>query len=122
MERFFDALGLFIRYQLRADDWVSYLVFVVVSGFVGLSIVLLDLCSVVLEQNSFLGLTHGRKATPKAALVWMLGAMLGGFLGLLSRVFEPTPLAAVLVSLTWRTLLAKLKDLSVHPVQQPGKE
>jgi hypothetical protein len=123
MERLAEALGAFLRFDLRADGWPAYAVFVVASGLIGLAIVLLDACSVALRQDrdSYLGLTHGPRATPKAALVWVIGSMLGSSLGLLARVFEPTPLAAVLVSLTWRTLLPKLKGLAAHHEQQkPG--
>jgi hypothetical protein len=38
--------------------------------------------------------------------------------GMMARVFQPTPLAAVLASLTWRTLLAQLQRLTTHHVQQ----
>ena len=44
--------------------------------------------------------------------------MTGAGLGLLARMFQPTPLAAVLASLTWRTLLAQLQRLSTHQVHQ----
>ena len=123
MIRLGDALGAFLRFDLRADNWAAYAVFVISSGAIGLAIVLLDACSVALGRDSYLDLTHGRRATPKAALVWVIGSMLGSSLGLLARVFEPTPLAAVLASLTWRTLLAQLQRLSTHHVQRkPGGE
>jgi len=112
MERVATALDDFIHFQLRHDDWMAFAVFVIASAVIGLAIVLLDYCSVALGRDSALNLTHGRHATPKAALLWMVGSALGASLGLLARVFEPTPLAAVLASLTWRTLLAKLQTLS----------
>ena len=123
MERLGEAVGAFLQFDLRADGWPAYTVFVVTSGLIGLAIVLLDACSVALRQDrdSSLGLTHGPRATPKAALVWVIGSMLGAGLGLLPRVVEPTPLAAVLVSLTWRTLLSRLKERAAHHERQkPG--
>jgi hypothetical protein len=122
MERFAQALGDFIRFQLRVDTWLAFVVFAASSGVIGLAIVLLDYCSVALGRESVLNLTHGRRATPKAALLWMIGSMLGASLGLLARVFEPTPLAAVLASLTWRTLLAQLERLSAHSERPPGDQ
>jgi len=42
---------------------------------------------------------------------------------LLAGVYQPTPLAAVLAALAWKTLLTQLKRLSVHPEQkQQGHE
>jgi hypothetical protein len=123
MERFGEVLAAFLRSQLRTDDWVSYAVFVLASGVVGLSLVLLDACSVALGRDSYLELTHGLRATPKAALVWVIGSMLGSGLGMLAQVFQPTPWAAILASLTWRTLLVQLQRLSSHQIQQkPGGE
>ncbi len=123
MERIGEVLAAFLRSQLRTDDWVSYGVFMTASGVFGLALVLLDACSVALGRDSYLELTHGPRATPKAALVWVIGSMLGSGLGMLAQVFQPTPWAAILASLTWRTLLAQLQRLTSHHVQQkPGGE
>jgi hypothetical protein len=81
MERLGKALEGFLRFDLQADGWPSYAVFVVASGAIGLAIVLLDACSVALGRDSYLDLTHGPRATPKAALVWVIGSMLGSSLG-----------------------------------------
>jgi hypothetical protein len=128
MERFDEALDAFLRFDLRADGWVAYAVFIMSSGVAGLAIVLLDACSVMLKLvlqkedfdpgHSYLGLTHGWRATPRNALVWMVASMIASGLGLMARVFQPTPLAAVLASLTWRTLLSQLRRLSAHHVEQ----
>jgi hypothetical protein len=118
MERFGEALRSFLQFNLKADDWVSYAVFILSSGAVGLAIVLLDACSVALGHDSYLDLTRGPRATPKAAFAWVVGSMIGSGLGLLARMFQPTPLAAVLAALTWRTLLAQLQRLSTHQVHQ----
>jgi hypothetical protein len=121
LEHLGNALSAFLRFELRADDWDAYAVFIVSSGIIGLAIVLLDACLVGIGQKSHFGLTHGPWATPRAALFWVVGSMLGSGLGLLVQVFEPTPLAAVLASMTWRTSLAQLQKLSVHHEQQkPG--
>lgn len=120
MDRFGDALTAFFQFHLQADDWVAYAIFVISSGVIGLAIVLLDCCSVILGGDSYLDLTHGPRATPRAALVWTIGSMLAASLGLVSRVFQPTPLAALLAALTWRTLLAQLQRLATHPNQSPG--
>jgi hypothetical protein len=114
MEPFAEALGAFLRFSLKSDSLAAYLVFMIASGLVGSDIVLLDACSVSLGRDSYLDLTHGWRTTPKAALVWTMGAVLGSGIGLLARVFEPTPIAAVLVALTWRGLLGKLQRLSAH--------
>jgi hypothetical protein len=133
MERFGDALDAFLRFELRADSWVAYAVFIIASGVIGLALVLLDACSVMLRPvmlkkgsnpgYSYLGLTHGWRATPRNALVWIMSSMIASGLGLMARIFQPTPLAAVLASLIWRTLLAQLRRLSAHHEEQrPGEE
>ena len=123
MDRFGDVLDAFLRFDLRADGWVAYAVFVISSGAAGLAIVLLNACSVALKRDPYLGLTHGWRATPRNALVWMVASMIASGLGLMARVFQPTPLAAVLTSLTWRTLLAQLRRLSTHHIEnRPGGE
>lgn len=81
MERFNEALSAFLQFQLRTDDWIAYAVFAIASGAIGLAVVLLDLCSVVLGGDSVLNLTHGPRATAKAALVWMIGSIIGAAVG-----------------------------------------
>ena len=54
MERFGDALDAFLRFSLRADDWIAYAVFILSSGGAGLAIVLLDACSVALGRDSYI--------------------------------------------------------------------
>jgi hypothetical protein len=133
MERFGEALDSVLRFELRADSWVAYAVFIIASGVIGLALVLLDACSVMLTLvvhkkgsnpgYSYLGLTHGWRATPRNALVWIMASMIASGLGMMARIFQPTPLAAVIASLTWRTLLAQLRRLSAHQEEQrPGVE
>jgi len=122
MERLATALDDFIRFKLRNDDWLAFVVFVIASGVIGVAIVLLDYCSTALGRPSALKLSHGRRTTPTAMVLWMTGSMLAASLGSLARVFEPTPLAAVLTSLTWRTMLAQLQRISTHAARARGEE
>jgi hypothetical protein len=112
MDYLADAVSEFLRFGLRNDSFVAYPVFAGASGIIGLAIVLLDLCAVELGTPSVLGLTHGRHATARAAFYWAAGAIIAASLGLVVHVFEPTPLGAVAASLTWKTLLERLKDLT----------
>ena len=118
MEAFGEALGAFLRFSVKADGAMAYVVFILASATTGLAIVLLDACSVILGGDFYLDLTHGWRATPKAALVWTIGAMLGSGIGLAARVFEPTPVAAVLVAMTWRGLLGQLQRFTAHHDQR----
>jgi hypothetical protein len=125
MERFSDALDAFLRSALpRADGWIAYAVFMVSSGIVGLAVVLLDACSAARPEGaSYLKLTHGWWSTPRYMFIWFVGSMLGAGLGMAIRVFEPTPWAAIVASLTWPALPALLQRLSTHHVRQtPGEE
>ncbi len=120
MDRLGDALEAFLRSNLKPDDWLSYAVFISASGIIALAIVLLDLCCVAVGRNSYLDLTHGLRATPRAALFWAIGTMIASGLGLVLHIFQLTPSAAVLASLTWGTLLGRLQRLLEH--HKPGAE
>ena len=131
MDRFGDAFGAFFKFELRADDWVAYVVFMGSSAVVGLAIVLLDACAAALGDEkgprgpafSYLGLIHGWRTTPNIVLVWVIASVIASGLALMSRIFQPTPFAAIVASLTWRTLLVQLRRLTIHHVEQrPGGE
>jgi hypothetical protein len=51
VDGFGEALGALLRFDLRADSWISYVVFVASAGVIGLAIVLLDGCSVALGES-----------------------------------------------------------------------
>ena len=108
------ASGLFLRWSLEGGSPAAYVVFCGFAGTVGAAVVLLDACSVSLGGDSYLRITHGWRATPKALVVWVLGAMIAAAVGLAVRVFEPTPLAALVPALAWRSFTASLQALARH--------
>ena len=114
MDSIASALNVFFESPIHAGGLALYIVFVSASGMIGIACVLLNACIVFLWRNSSLGLTHGWHATPKAALVWAIGAMLGSGIGMLIGMFRPTPLAAVVAALTWRGLLRQWQRLASH--------
>lgn len=54
MERFGDALDAFLRFSLRADDWIACAVLILSSGGAGLATVLLDACSMALGRDAYI--------------------------------------------------------------------
>jgi membrane protein implicated in regulation of membrane protease activity len=115
METFGGALNSFLHWTLEVSGPIAYIVFIGFAGAVGAAVVLLDACSVSLGGDSYLKLTHGWRATPRALLVWMIGATIAAGVGLAVRIFEPTPLAAVVAALTWRSFIRQLQAISHRP-------
>jgi hypothetical protein len=125
MDRSGEAFDAFLRLALQGTDgWIAYAIFVVSSGILGLGVVLLDACSAARPDGiSYLKLTHGWWSTPKYMIIWFFGSALGAGLGMVARVFEPTPWAAIVAALTWPTLPALLQRLTTHHVRQtPGED
>ena len=114
MEAFGGTVDSFLHWTLEASSPMAYIVFVGSAGM-GVAVVLLDACSVSLGGDSYLKLTHGVRATPRALLVWMTGSIIAAGVGLAVRIFEPTPLAAVVAALTWRSFIRQLQALSHRP-------
>ena len=112
MDNLGKAFGLFLRWSLEGGSPAAYIIFAGFSGAVGAAVVSLDACSVSLGGDSYLRITHGWSATPKALCIWVLGAMIAASVGLAVRVFEPTPLAALIPALAWRTFTAHLQALA----------
>jgi hypothetical protein len=112
MDSLAQSLGLFFHWSLEAGTPAAYLIFGAFAGVIGAAVVLLDACSVSLGGDSYLRITHGWRATPKAVIIWVIGAMIASAVGLAVRVFEPTPLAAVFPALAWRTFIRHLQALT----------
>jgi|GEM_PF-3387441 len=102
------ALANFLSWVPGQRGLANFAVFLLASGVLGVCVVVLDACSAGLGSRSLLGLTHGWRTTPKAAFMWFVGAFVASALGMAARIFEPTPLAALLAAVSWRTLLTKL--------------
>jgi len=102
------ALADFLNWSLRPGAPMAYIVFMAFGGAAGAGLVLLDACLVASGHPSQLGLTHSWRRTPKAMVVWAAGGALASGLGLVARIFEPTPLSALLAAITWRGFLKRL--------------
>ena len=105
------ALGNFLEFVPGQRGLAAYVVFIAASGAFGACVVLLDACSASLGGRSALGLTLGWQTTSKALTMWFIGASIAGGLGMVARIFEPTPLAALLAAISWRTFLTKLLEM-----------
>jgi len=112
------AFGDFLNWSLRPGTPMAYVVFMASGGVAGVVLVLLDACLVASDHPSQLGLTHGWRRTPKAVIVWAAGGALASGLGLVARIFEPTPLSALLAAITWRGFLRLLLSMSHHREEQ----
>ena len=115
------ALANFFAWLPGQRGLSAYLVFVLAGGVFGASVVVLDACSATFGGRSFLGLTHGWKTTPKAAIVWFVGSLIAAGLGMAARVFEPTPFAALLAAASWRTILGKFLAMAKHSGQRDDR-
>jgi hypothetical protein len=112
------ALADFLNWSLRPGPLMAYIVFMAFGGVAGAGLVLLDACSVAQGGRSWLGLTHGWRQTPNAMVVWTIGGALASGFGLVARIFEPTPLSALLAAVTWRGFLRLLLSMAHHREEQ----
>jgi hypothetical protein len=112
METFGEGFRLFFHWSLEGGTPTAYIIFSAFAGAIGAGVVVLDACSVSLGGDSYLQLTHGWRSTPKAVIIWLIGAMIASAVGLAVRVFEPTPIAAVVPALAWRTFIRQLQSLT----------
>jgi hypothetical protein len=112
METIGESLNLFFHWSLDPGTPAAYIVFSAFAGVIGAGVVLLNACSVSLGGDSYLELTHGWRSTPRAVIIWVIGAIIASAVGLAVRVFEPTPIAAVVPALAWRTFIRRLQALA----------
>jgi len=112
------ALVDFLNWSLRPGPPMAYVVFMAFGALAGAGLVLLDACSVAQDGRSWLGLTHGWRRTPKAMVVWAIGGAIASGFGLVARIFEPTPLGALLAAVTWRGFLRLVLSMAHHREQQ----
>lgn len=116
------AAGDFLTGKLANGSAGTYLVFMAAAAIVGIAIVGLDACIVASGGNSFLGLTHSLRTTPKVVLIWAVGPGFVAAFGLGLRIFEPTLQATILVAMTWRSFGRQLQALGqrdTEPQQKP---
>lgn len=117
-QTFMAALSAFLGWSLQSGTLMAYVVFMTCSGMLGGALVALDACLVASGKSSQLELTHGWRRTPKAIIVWVMGGVLASGLGLVARIFDPTPLSALLAALTWRAFLKRLLSMAHHRDEQ----
>ncbi|MGK7897947.1 MAG: hypothetical protein AB4372_31100 [Xenococcus sp. (in: cyanobacteria)] len=93
---------------MREEFFVA-LGFVPYAAIMGAAVSVLDfLSSLVNGGKSVLGLQYIGTATFKWLALWTIGTALGGFVGLLAQVLQPTVSAALVVAVTWPFLLRQI--------------
>ena len=116
------AIVDFLSGKLANGSGAAFVVFMAAAAIVGIAIVGLDACVVASGGNSFLGLTHSLRTTPKVILIWAVGPGFVAAFGLGLRIFEPTLQATILVAMTWRSFGRQLQALGqreTEPQQKP---
>ena len=108
------ALANFLFWVPGQRGLAICVVFAVASGVCCACVVVLDACSVLAGQRTVLALTHGWRLTSKNVAIWFVGALIAAALGMVARIFEPTPLSALVVAVSWRTVLNKLLAIAKH--------
>jgi hypothetical protein len=87
------------------------LLFALEAGALSATVFLLDWLLVVVGQQSYLRVTHGRRS-PVFLCFWFVGGVVVGGLGSLIHLYEQTPQAAFIVALTWRTFFDQARKFS----------
>lgn len=95
------------------NEFLAAFGFVPYAAITGAAVSVLDVLSSLVNppnnrRKSFLGLNYRGLATLKWVVVWTIGTALGGFVGLLAQVLQPTVNAAIVVAVTWPFLLRQI--------------
>ena len=111
---------LMLRFEVLSPEKSKYahLVFVVSCGIFGLLAVGADLFLFLIRKKSVLNLKHGLRNTLLFAVAWCLGAMIIGFFGQITAVFQVSVLACLTVGLTWPVLFTKMLE-EIGEAQEP---
>jgi hypothetical protein len=119
---FFEELGALLRFDTLGRDATSYLVFAMASGVGGVLVFLLDLVTCIASGNrrGFLGVTHGLVSI-LLVVVWFIGSALAGILGYTVRIFDASPIAAIIAGVTWTTFLNRLISFANRQLEDKQK-
>lgn len=103
------------------EEFLVALDFVPYAAAMGAAVSVLDyLSSLVNGGKSVLGLQYIGRTTFKWLAIWIIGTAMGGFVGLLAQVLQPTVNAALVVAVTWPVLLRQIyQKLEEDEPQQP---
>ena len=105
--------------QLPGNAEFKPLSFAIASSGMGLVIVLLDVVAFLTLRRSYLKLAHGFPKSIRLAILWGVGAGLGGFLGAGFEVLQLNRLACVTVGVSWPLILPRvIKSAGEDELQQ----
>jgi hypothetical protein len=106
------------------DNEYAVAIFAVGCAVIGILAVLVDLVFYVLRGVSPLGLKHSITNTPVAGLCWALGALIIGYIGQMTNVFQVSLLSCVTVGSAWPVVFTQVieKARKKEDVQQTTEE
>lgn len=127
MDQFSDGLyRMLFKFEViqMHDNEYAVLIFAVGCAAIGVLIVLADLAFFVLRGESLLELKHGFKNTPIVGFYWALGALIIGYIGQVTNIFQVSLLACATVGVAWPVVFTRVleKAKKKEEIQQPSEE
>ena len=107
------------------DNEYAVVIFAVGCAAIGILVVLADLAFFVLRGESLLDLKHSYKNTPIVGFFWALGALIIGYIGQVTNVFQVSLLACATVGVAWPVVFTQVLEKAnkkKEDVQQPSEE
>ena len=121
MNQFSDGLyRLLLRFEVIkiSDNEYAVAVFAVGCAIVGFVAVLGDLALFAIRGQSLLNLKHGWRNTPVLAIAWAGGAMVIGYLGQMTNIFQVSLLACATVGTAWPLVFTRILQKTTSPEEE----
>jgi hypothetical protein len=107
--------GLFrmlFKFEVIRIDQNDYAVpiFAVGCAIIGILVVVADLAFFLIKGESLLNLRHSFRNTLLVGAAWSVGALIIGYLGQVTNLFQVTLLGCATVGITWPIVFTKLLE------------
>lgn len=106
------------------DNEFAVLIFAVGCAIIGLLAVLADLSLFVIRGKSLLDIKHSPRTTPIFGGFWAVGALIIGYLGQVTNVFQTSLVACATVGTAWPIVFTRVleKSRKSDEEQRPSDE
>lgn len=116
-------LNLFIDGNLE-KSLIGYLIFALVSTFLGLMIIIVDYCYYCLKRKSLLALEYkNSKKFPLMLVTYVIGAGFVGFFGVIGAILNFHVMGAMAAGVGWPTIFPRIiASVEAGVVEQKEEE
>jgi hypothetical protein len=106
------------------DNEYAVVIFAIACSLIGVLTVVADLSFFLIRGESLLNLRHSFRNTILFAFAWALGALIIGYIGQVTNVFQVSLLACATVGISWPIVFTKILEKleRKEEVQSPSQE